>query len=319
MNISIKAKEFPMIYRHIEELIGKTPLILPERYNKEYCLHGTVLCKLESFNPAGSAKDRVALFMINDAEARGLIGECATVIEPTSGNTGIGLAAICAARGYRLILTMPDTMSSERRSLLAAYGAEIVLTPGADGMQGAINKALAIAAETPNSFIPSQFENPANPKAHYETTGPEIWKDTDGQVDFFVAGVGTGGTVSGTGNYLKSRLENIEIIGVEPANSPFLTEGRAGAHGLQGIGAGFVPAALDTKSYDRVVTVTEDEAYTAARLLAKSEGVLVGISSGAALHAAIEYAKKKENAGKTVVVLLPDSGDKYLSTPLFED
>ena len=303
----------------VDELIGKTPLLELTNIEKNLGLNARILAKLEFFNPAGSVKDRVAKKMLDDAEAAGILKSGSTIIEPTSGNTGIGIAAVAAARGYRTIIVMPDNMSRERRLLIAAYGAELFLTPAAEGMKGSIAKAEELAASLPNSFIPGQFENPSNPAAHFETTGPEIYEDTDGQLDAFVCGIGTGGTVSGTGNYLKSKLENIEIIGVEPANSPFLTEGRAGAHGLQGIGAGFVPAALDTKSYDRVVTVTEDEAYTAARLLAKSEGVLVGISSGAALHAAIEYAKKKENAGKTVVVLLPDSGDKYLSTALFEN
>lgn len=303
----------------VDELIGKTPLLELTNIEKKLGLSAKILAKLEFFNPAGSVKDRVAKKMLDDAEAAGILKSGSTIIEPTSGNTGIGIAAVAAARGYRTIIVMPDNMSRERRLLIAAYGAELFLTPAAEGMKGSIAKAEELAASLPNSFIPGQFENPSNPAAHFETTGPEIYEDTDGQLDAFVCGIGTGGTVSGTGNYLKSRLENIEIIGVEPASSPFLTEGKAGVHGLQGIGAGFLPAALDTSVYDRVVTVTEDEAYTAARLLAKNEGVLVGISSGAALHAAIEYAKKKENAGKTVVVLLPDSGDKYLSTPLFED
>lgn len=307
-----------MIYRHIEELIGKTPLIQPLRYNRAYCEYSTVLCKLEAFNPAGSAKDRVALYMLNDAEARGLIREGATVIEPTSGNTGIGLAAICAARGYKLILTMPDTMSVERRRLLAAYGAEIVLTPGKDGMTGAIEKAIALAAETPNSIIPSQFDNPANPKAHFETTGPEIWQDTEGRVDVFVAGVGTGGTVSGTGFYLKQQNPSCRIVAVEPASSPLLTKGVAGAHGLQGIGANFIPENLDCEILDEILPVTEEDAYTAARRLARTEGFLCGITSGAALHAATLLANREENKGKQIVCLLPDTGDRYLSTPLFE-
>lgn len=307
-----------MIYRHIEELIGKTPLIQPLRYNRAYCEYGTVLCKLEAFNPAGSAKDRVALYMLNDAEARGLIREGATVIEPTSGNTGIGLAAICAARGYKLILTMPDTMSVERRRLLAAYGAEIVLTPGKDGMTGAIEKAIALAAATPNSFIPSQFDNPANPTAHLETTGPEIWQDTQGRVDIFVAGVGTGGTVSGTGRYLKQQNPNCRVVAVEPASSPLLTKGVAGAHGLQGIGANFIPENLDREILDEILPVTEEDAYTAARQLAHMEGFLCGITSGAALHAATLLANREENKGKQIVCLLPDTGDRYLSTPLFE-
>ena len=307
------------IVRSEDELIGKTPLLELANIEKKLGLSARILAKLEFFNPAGSVKDRVAKKMIDDAEAAGILKPGSAIIEPTSGNTGIGIAAVAAARGYRTIIVMPDNMSRERRLLIAAYGAELVLTPAAEGMKGSIAKAEELAASIPDSFIPDQFGNPSNPAAHFETTGPEIYDDTDGKVDAFICGIGTGGTVSGTGNYLKSKLENIEIIGVEPANSPFLTEGRAGVHGLQGIGAGFVPAALDTTVYNSVVTVTEEEAYTAARMLARSEGVLVGISSGAALHAAIEFAKKKENIGKTVVVLLPDSGDKYLSTPLFED
>ena len=307
------------IVRSADALIGKTPLLELANIEKKLGLSARILAKLEFFNPAGSVKDRVAKKMIDDAEAAGILKPGSAIIEPTSGNTGIGIAAVAAARGYRTIIVMPDNMSRERRLLIAAYGAELVLTPAAEGMKGSIAKAEELAASIPDSFIPDQFGNPSNPAAHFETTGPEIYDDTDGKVDAFICGIGTGGTVSGTGNYLKSKLENIEIIGVEPANSPFLTEGRAGVHGLQGIGAGFVPAALDTTVYNSVVTVTEEEAYTAARMLARSEGVLVGISSGAALHAAIEFAKKKENIGKTVVVLLPDSGDKYLSTPLFED
>lgn len=307
-----------MIYRHMEELIGKTPLVLPERYNKEYCRYGTVLCKMESFNPAGSAKDRVALSMLNDAEARGVLKQGATVIEPTSGNTGIGLAVIASARGYKLILTMPDTMSVERRKLLAAYGAEIVLTLGKDGMRGAIEKAHELAAEIPDSFIPSQFDNPANPTAHFETTGPELWQDTGGRIDCFVAGVGTGGTVSGTGRYLKSQNPDCRIVAVEPASSPLLSEGVAGAHGLQGIGANFVPENLDRSILDEILPVTEKDAYTAARALARLEGFLCGITSGAALHAATLIANRPEYAGKQIVAFLPDTGDRYLSTPLFE-
>lgn len=308
-----------MIYTNIEELIGKTPLVLPERYNRKFCRYGTVLCKLECFNPAGSAKDRVALYMLNDAAAKGLVKPGATVIEPTSGNTGIGLAALCAARGYHLILTMPDTMSIERRKLLAAYGAQIVLTPGAEGMQGAINKAREIAANTPTSFIPSQFENPANPQAHMETTGPEIWEDTEGRIDYFIAGVGTGGTLSGTGAYLKEKNPNCRIIAVEPSKSPLLSKGYAGAHGLQGIGANFIPANLNLEIYSDVYTVAEEDAYDAARKLARVEGFLTGITSGAVLHAATTLANKPEAAGKTIVALLPDTGDRYLSTPLFEE
>lgn len=307
-----------MIYRNVDELIGKTPLLLPERFNKRFCKYGTVLCKMESFNPAGSAKDRVARAMLNDAEARGLLTAGATVIEPTSGNTGIGLASLCAARGYKLILTMPDTMSVERRKLLSAYGAEIVLTKGSDGMRGAIAKANELATEIPNSFIPSQFDNPANPAAHFETTGPEIWQDTDGGVDLFVAGVGTGGTVSGTGKYLKSKKPSCRVVGVEPASSPLLSGGKAGTHGLQGIGANFVPDNLDRDILDEIISVTEEDAYIAARALARLEGVLCGITSGAALYAATQLANRPENEGKRIVALLPDTGDRYLSTPLFE-
>ncbi|MBE6553889.1 MAG: cysteine synthase A [Ruminococcaceae bacterium] len=306
-----------MIYRNIAELIGRTPLIEPERYNRRYCQFGRVLCKTESFNPAGSAKDRVALQMLNDAEARGLLAPGSTVIEPTSGNTGIGLAALAAARGYRLILTMPDTMSVERRQLLAAYGAEIVLTPGAEGMQGAVAKAERLAGEIEGSFIPSQFDNPANPDAHYRTTGPEIWADTDGAVDLFVAGVGTGGTLSGVGRYLKEQKPDCRIVAVEPASSPLLSKGYAGAHGLQGIGANFVPANFDRTVCDAIITVTEEEAYTAARRLARLEGFLCGITSGAALHAATVLANRAENKDRVIVVLLPDTGDRYLTTPLF--
>ena len=306
-----------MIYRNIAELIGRTPLIEPERYNRRYCQFGRVLCKTESFNPAGSAKDRVALQMLNDAEARGLLAPGSTVIEPTSGNTGIGLAALAAARGYRLILTMPDTMSVERRQLLAAYGAEIVLTPGAEGMQGAVAKAERLAGEIEGSFIPSQFDNPANPDAHYRTTGPEIWADTDGAVDLFVAGVGTGGTLSGVGRYLKEQKPDCRIVAVEPASSPLLSKGYAGAHGLQGIGANFVPANFDRTVCDAIITVTEEEAYTAARRLARLEGFLCGITSGAALHAATVLANRAENKDRVIVALLPDTGDRYLTTPLF--
>ncbi len=307
-----------MIYRHIEELIGRTPLLLPQKYNREQCRYARVLCKLESMNPAGSAKDRVALFMINDAEQRGLISKGATVIEPTSGNTGIGLAAVCAARGYRLILTMPDTMSVERRKLLAAYGAKIVLTPGSEGMQGAVAKARELAKEIEGSIIPSQFDNSANPAAHYATTGPEIWADCEGKVDVLVAGVGTGGTISGTGKYLKEKSPACRVVAVEPASSPLISKGIAGAHGLQGIGANFIPANLDLSLIDETVCVTEEEAYRAARLLVDLEGLLCGITSGAALHAATLLANRPENEGKTIVVILPDTGERYLSTPLFE-
>ena len=307
-----------MLYRNIGELVGNTPLLLPEQYNKKNCQYGTLLCKLESFNPAGSAKDRVALFMIRNAEEKGLLKEGATIIEPTSGNTGIGLAAIATAKGYRVILTMPDTMSLERRNLLAAYGAEIVLTAGKDGMTGAINKANELAATIPNSIIPSQFDNPANPQAHFETTGPEIWRDTEGRVDIFVAGVGTGGTLSGTGAYLKEKNPSCRIVAVEPASSPLLSAGKAGAHGLQGIGANFVPKNFNASVCDEIITVTEEDAYTAARELVALEGILTGISSGAALYAATQLASRPENAGKQIVVLLPDTGERYLSTPLFQ-
>ncbi len=313
----IAEEEKPMYYRNIEELIGNTPLLLPMQYNREHAAGASLFCKLESFNPAGSAKDRVALFMIRDAEARGLLSPGAVIIEPTSGNTGIGLAAIAAARGYRLILTMPDTMSVERRQLLAAYGAEIVLTPGALGMQGAIDRAGALAAENPNSWIPAQFENPANPRAHYETTGPEIWCDCEGRVDLLVAGVGTGGTLSGTGAYLKEQNPACRVVAVEPSASPLLSKGHAGAHGLQGIGANFIPENLDRTIYDEVITVTEEEAYFAAREFVRLEGVLVGITAGAALHAATQMALRPEYAGQRIVVLLPDTGERYLSTPLF--
>lgn len=308
-----------MIYHRIDDLIGKTPILMPERYNRKYCRYGTIYCKLEGFNPAGSAKDRVALYMLNDAHKRGLLKSGATVIEPTSGNTGIGLASLCAARGYKLILTMPDTMSEERRRLLAAYGAEIVLTPGAEGMQGAVNAANKLAAETPNSFIPSQFDNPANPRAHYETTGPEILADMDGKIDYFVAGVGTGGTLSGAGAYLKEQKPSCRVFAVEPASSPLLSKGYAGAHGIQGIGANFVPKNLDHDVYNDIIAVTDEDARHAARELAHLEGILTGISSGAALHAATYLANRAETAGKNIVVLLPDSGERYLSTGLFDE
>ena len=307
-----------MIYRSLEELIGKTPMLLPARYNRVHCKYGTVLCKVESFNPAGSAKDRVALRMIRDAEEKEILQPGATIIEPTSGNTGIGLAAIAAARGYRLILTMPDTMSLERRQLLLAYGAEIVLTPGGEGMQGAVQKAQELAAEIAGSFVPSQFDNPSNPLAHYESTGPEILADCEGRVDAFVAGVGTGGTVSGVGRYLKEWSSACYIVGVEPAASPLLSEGKAGLHGLQGIGANFIPENLDRAVLDEVLTVSEEAAYAAARELVRLEGLLCGISSGAALHAATVLANRPEFDGKQIVVLLPDTGERYLSTPLFQ-
>ena len=307
-----------MIYQSIEELVGNTPLLLPEKYNQKHSPKASILCKLESFNPAGSAKDRVALYMIRNAEEKGLLRLGSTIIEPTSGNTGIGLAAIGTAKGYKVILTMPDTMSMERRNLLAAFGAEIILTPGAEGMQGSINKAHELAKEIPGSVIPSQFDNPANPTAHYCTTGVEIWKDTEGKVDIFVAGVGTGGTLSGVGKYLKEQNPNCKIVAVEPASSPLLSGGKAGAHGLQGIGANFVPKNYDASICDEIIPVTEEDAYAAARELVALEGILVGITSGAALHAAAILANRPENEGKTIVALLPDTGERYLSTPLFQ-
>lgn len=303
------------VYKSVSELIGKTPLLELTNIENEFGLKSKLYAKLEYFNPAGSVKDRVALKMIEDAEEKGLLKKGSVIIEPTSGNTGIGLAAVAASKGYKLIITMPETMSIERRKLIAAYGAEVVLTDGNQGMNGAIKKAEELAEEIPNSIVAGQFVNPSNPKAHYETTGPEIWEDTDGTVDIFVAGVGTGGTITGTGEFLKSKNPDVKIIGIEPSDSPVLSGGKAGAHPLQGIGAGFVPEILNTDIIDEVLTVSGDEAYFASRLLAKSEGVLVGISSGAALHIAIEKAKKEE--GKTIVVLLPDLGDRYLSTDLF--
>lgn len=307
------------ITQNIIDLIGSTPLISVSRFGSAYNVKATLLAKLEGENPAGSAKDRVAAAMIATAEAEGKLRAGSTIIEPTSGNTGIGLAMVAAVKGYKVILTMPDTMSEERRRLLRAYGAELVLTEGKLGMTGAIAKAQELAASIPDSFIPGQFDNPANPAAHYATTGPEIWADTDGKVDAFVAGIGTGGTITGVGKYLKERNPAVQIIGAEPAGSPVLTGGVAGPHGLQGIGAGFVPDVLDMSVVDEVLTVTEEEAYAAARTLAQREGVLVGISSGAALAAAVRYASRPENEGKTVVVLLPDTGDRYLSTALFAE
>lgn len=305
------------IYHSVEELIGKTPLMEVEGIEKELGLAARIYVKLELFNPAGSVKDRVALSMIRDAEEKGLLAPGATIIEPTSGNTGIGLASIAAARGYRAIFTMPETMSIERRKLLQGYGAEIVLTDGKAGMDGAIRKAEELAREMENAMVLGQFVNPANPKAHYETTGPEIWEDLEGAVDIFVAGAGTGGTVTGTGRFLKEKNPKVQVVAVEPEGSPVLSGGEKGPHGLQGIGAGFVPEILDTEIYDEVFKVKEEEAYEAARLLARKQGVLTGITSGAALHAAIALAKRPENAGKHIVVILPDTGERYLSTPLF--
>ena len=304
------------IYKSASQLIGNTPLLELTAMEKALNLQSRVLAKLEYLNPAGSAKDRVALSMIEDAENRGLLQPGSVIIEPTSGNTGIGLACVSASRGYRTMIVMPDSMSIERQRLMKAYGAEIVLTDGKLGMQGAIDKAVALSKEIPLSFIPDQFSNPANARAHYETTGPEIWQDTQGDIDIFVAGVGTGGTITGVGRYLKEKNPKVEIVAVEPADSPLLSGGKAGPHGLQGIGANFIPKVLDTEIYDHILPVTEQEAYAAARLLGKTEGILVGISSGAALHAALTLAQ--ENAGKTIVVLLPDTGDRYLSTSLFE-
>ena len=305
------------IYQSAEELIGGTPLLAPRRLENAKNLNARLLLKLEYLNPAGSVKDRVALAMVNDAEQRGILKPGSVIIEPTSGNTGIGLACVAAVRGYRAIIVMPDSMSPERISLMRAYGAEVVLTPGAEGMSGAIAKAEAMAKEIPDSFIPGQFDNPANAAAHFATTGPEVWADTDGEVDIFVAGAGTGGTITGTGRYLKAQSPKVKIVAVEPAGSPVISGGQPGKHGLQGIGAGFIPEVLDATILDRVVRVTEEEAYAAARLLAKTEGILVGISSGAALHAAMVLATEPENAGKTIVTLLPDTGDRYLSTELF--
>ena len=307
------------IYTSADQLIGRTPLLELTHIGKKFGLNARILGKLEYFNPGGSVKDRVALAMIDDAEAKGALKPGSVIIEPTSGNTGIGLASVAAARGYRIIIVMPETMSVERRQLMNAYGAELVLTEGAKGMKGAIAKAEELAKEIPGSFVPGQFVNPANPKAHFETTGPEIWADTDGQVDYFVAGVGTGGTVTGVGRYLKSQNAAVKVVAVEPKASAVLSTGVAGAHKIQGIGAGFVPEVLDTAVYDEIIAVADEDAFRLGRELGRSEGVLVGISSGAALWAAIELAKRPENAGKTIVALLPDTGDRYLSTPLFAD
>ena len=315
----MEAYQMANIYRSLEELIGNTPLLELIKTEKKLGLGAHVLAKLEYFNPAGSVKDRVAKAMIDDAEAKGLLNPRSVLIEPTSGNTGIGLAAVAAARGYRIILVMPETMSVERRQLLKAYGAELVLTEGSKGMKGAIAKAEELAQEIPDSFLPGQFVNPANPAIHWATTGPEIWLDTDGQVDIFVAGVGTGGTITGVGDYLKSRNPSVKVVAVEPADSPVLSGGTAGAHKIQGIGAGFVPEILNTEVYDEILTVSNEDAFVYGRRVGQQEGVLVGISSGAAVWAAVELAKRPENKGKTIVVLLPDTGDRYLSTPLFSD
>lgn len=317
--MGLKGDNYTMgkIYENVAELIGKTPLLHANNFEKKRGVEANIFAKLEYFNPAGSVKDRVALAMINDAEQRGILKEGSVIIEPTSGNTGIGLASIAAARGYRIILTMPETMSIERRNLLKAYGAELVLTEGSKGMKGAIAKAEELAKETPDSFIPGQFVNPANPAAHKATTGPEIWEDTDGNVDIFIAGVGTGGTVTGIGEFLKSKNPDIKVIAVEPAGSPVLSTGKGGPHMIQGIGAGFVPDVLNTKIYDEIVTIENEDAFDAGREFAKAEGILVGISSGAALHAAEIVAARPENKGRNIVVLLPDTGDRYLSTALF--
>ena len=305
------------IYKNVTELIGNTPVVELSNLEKEVGLKAQLLAKVEFFNPAGSVKDRIAKRMIEKAEEQGLLKKGATIIEPTSGNTGIGLASVCASKGYKAIFTMPETMSVERRNLLKAYGAKIVLTPGSQGMKGAIAKAKELQESTPNSLIPSQFTNLENPQAHYETTGPELWEQTDGKIDIFVAGVGTGGTISGTGKYLKEKTPNIKIVAVEPEGSPVLSQGKAGPHGIQGIGAGFVPDTLNTQIYDEIITVTNENAYNTGRAIAQKEGLLVGISSGASVYAAIQLAKRPENEGKRIVALMPDTGDRYLSTPMF--
>lgn len=307
------------IYERITDLVGKTPLVKLPNYSEKRELEAAIAVKVEAFNPAGSVKDRIAKAMLDDAEAKGLVNKDTVIIEPTSGNTGIGLAAVSASRGYRIILTMPETMSVERRNLLKAYGAELVLTDGSKGMKGAIERAKQLAEEIPNSFIPSQFTNPANPEVHRKTTGPEIWADTDGKVDIFVAGVGTGGTLTGVGEYLKSQNPNVKVVAVEPATSPVLSKGVAGPHKIQGIGAGFVPDTLNTKVYDEIIPVTNEDAFATGRALAREDGILAGISSGAAVFAATELAKRPENKGKLIVAILPDTGDRYLSTPMFTD
>ena len=307
------------IYKSLTDLIGNTPLLELSNYEKENNLEAKILVKLEYFNPAGSVKDRIAKKILDDAEAKGLLTTAPALIEPTSGNTGIGLSSVAAARGYKIIITMPETMSVERRLLMAAYGAKLVLTDGAKGMKGAIAKANELHEQTPNSFIPGQFVNPANPQAHFETTGPEIWNDTDGKVDIFVAGVGTGGTLSGTGKFLKSKNPDVKVVAVEPATSPVLSEGKSGPHKIQGIGAGFVPDTLDTKIYDEIITVENDDAFAYSRAITKSDGILVGISSGAAVKAATDLARRPENKGKTIVAILPDTGERYLSTQLFKE
>ena len=318
MKLEKQTEEIIMIYKSAAELIGKTPLMELTNFEKANNLEAKIIAKLEYFNPAGSVKDRIAKGMIDDAEAKGLLNKDSVIIEPTSGNTGIGLASVAAARGYRIIIVMPETMSIERRKLMKAYGAELVLTEGAKGMKGAIEKADELAKEIPNSFIPGQFVNPANPEVHRQTTGPEIWEDAEGKVDIFVAGVGTGGTITGIGSYLKSQNPNVKVVAVEPLTSPVLSQGKSGAHKIQGIGAGFVPKVLDTKVYDEIIAVDNEDAFETGREIGRNEGILVGISSGAAVWAARELAKRPENKGKNIVVLLPDTGDRYLSTPLFE-